>query len=193
MEGPKPKELVRELLALGLSKQQVFDQVTAAHPEIKPRRLAEALRNRPTLLAKERYANLHRAVLALIVLNAVLKLWRTVDPRVLGEAPSFQLLGLIPFATLFVIHGIYSWQGEHFRWIGLMNVLGGMGLLRHLGSLVRTEGLGLSAAMDLLGLAIGILCLYLAKSVFTEPRKVKDPMGGPVRYLFPEDQPGKPF
>jgi hypothetical protein len=53
--------------------------------------------------------------------------------------------------------------------------------------------LDLPDVMDLLGLAIGILCLYLAKRVFPEPRKVKDPMGGPVRYVFPEGDLGKPF
>ena len=193
MESRKPKDLVRELLSLGFSKQQVFDQVTAAHPEMNPGRVANALRNRPTTLAKEHHATTQRVLLALVMLNAVLKLWYTVDARILDQPPSFELLGLIPYATLFAIYGIYRWHGEYFQLIGWLNVLGGLGALRHLGTLARLRLVDIPALMDLIGLAIGVLCLYLAMRVFPEPRKVKDPMGGPVRYVFPEDQQGRFF
>lgn len=186
MESPRPKDLVEELLALGYSKQQVFDQVTAAQPEMKPGRVADALRNRATLMAKKRYMNAHRVLLALILVNAVLRLWRTVDARMLGEAHAFQFLGLIPFATLFATYGIYRWQGEHFQWVGWLNVLGAIGVLGRLGTLARHGRWDTPAAMDMLSLIIGILCLYLANRVFAQPRKVKDPLGGPVRYVFPE-------
>lgn len=181
------KEEVNELLDLGFSHQQVFDQLVLQHPDAKPRRIAGLLQHRPSLAAKERYRHPHRALLALVAMSVLVRIWAVVDGHSMDTRPAWRLIGLVPFATLFMAYALYRWDGRHFQWVTWMNLVGAVGALRILSGLV-VEGnrLTLGEAGSVISLAIGALALYLHNVAFPKYIFHKDPLGGPGRHEFKE-------
>jgi hypothetical protein len=177
----------QELLSFGIPKQAVFDTLRLEHPEVKPKKLAEAVRYLPTREARERYRTAQRLLLACIAASAVLRIARPMLAPDFEWTVNLRLLSLMPFATLMLAWSIYRWHGEAFGWVGWMNAAGGIELLRHLKHLAKDGVEPWSFANDALELAIGGLALYLSARVFAKYRRVKDPMGGDDQLVFPED------
>jgi hypothetical protein len=178
------KREAQELLDLGYSHQQAFDQLVLRHPEVKPRRIANWLRHRPSLAAKQRYKSLWQVLLGLIVLAVLVQVGRSWS-AVHADLPHWwRFFKLVPLATLFLAWGIYNWEGPHFEWVGWMNILGAVGVLRSLSRFANGGSLSLAEVSAVLFLAIGGLALYVHSKAFPKYSFVKDPMGGPGRPVF---------
>lgn len=186
MAKKKLKQEVEEMLDLGFSHQQVFDQLVLQHPEVKSKKIAELLRNRPSRAAKERYKVLHQILLALVVISAALRIWTAFGHRTIDMEHAWRLIGLVPFATLFMAYALYHWDGQHFQWVGWMNILGAAGALRIVSSAVSGGALSLGEFGSVIAVAIGALALYLHSKAFPKYSFHKDPMGGPGRHVFQE-------
>jgi hypothetical protein len=193
MASGKPKEQALELLALGLNKQQVFDQLRLEHPKQRPGKLARLLRYMATRHAQERYRDLQRLLLACIVLSVVLRLWRSVGGSELHWEDAHRWFSLVPLASIGLAWGVYHWHGQHFGWVGWMNLLGAMSLLGGLGRLADGAPFTWSLGSDVLSAVIGGLALYLFIKVFPEHKTEKDPMTGEKRYVFPEGRADMPM
>lgn len=190
MAGSDVKRKARELLDYGIPKQQVFDILSAEFPAAKPKQVAEELRFMPELAARERYGGLHRALLAAVVLYAGLRVARPLLAPDFDWNSTYRLIGLVPIATLLLGYSLYRWQGRVFQWVGWLNALGAMGMLKEWGAWLGGKGEPWSVAISTASVAIGALSLYLAHRVFAKPRKVEDPARpGTPRYLFPEVHP----
>jgi drug/metabolite transporter (DMT)-like permease len=175
-----------ELLGYGMTKQQVFDNLMLEFPDARPKKVAEVLRYRPTLWSRERFRNVHLALLALIAAAALLRIAGPLlhDRVRLDMATAY--LSLVPIATLLLGYTLYRWQGEVFEWVGWGNVLGALGLMGAFRRVVSDGEEPWDLLMKLLSVAIGVLALYLARKVFTKPVLVKDPGGmAHARYEFP--------
>lgn len=188
MPGEKPnlKREAEELLDLGFSHQQAFDQLALQHPEAKPKKIAGLLRHRPSKAAKERYRSLHLVLLALVALSAALRIWTAFGHRQVDMEHAWRLFGLVPFATLFMAWALYHWDGQHFEWVGWMNILGAAGVFRSLSRLAEGSVLSMGEVGGILSVAIGALALYLHSKAFPKYAFHKDPMGGPGRHEFQE-------
>lgn len=177
----------KELLDFGMPKQVVFDALVLEHPEVKPKKIAEALRYMPTEWAKERYRTLHLALLGLIALSAVLRIAGPIWHSTIRWDMPTAYLSLVPIASVLVGWSLYRWQGQVFGWVGWGNVFSAAGLFSGLGAMTKGHGDLKSITADALSAGIGALALYLAHTVFTKPRLEKDPLGGPERFVFPEE------
>lgn len=177
-----------ELLGLGCSKQQTFDNLMLEHPELKPKRVADVIRYLPTWFARERYRELHRTLLGLVAANAMLRILPPVllDGIRLDQATAY--LSLVPIATLLVGYGLYRWQGEFFGWVGWGNVISSAGLF---GQVLRIADVGFEPwvfAFDVLGAGIGGIALFLHFRVFQQYTMDKDPLGQmQPRVVFPSE------
>lgn len=189
MAGNKIGEQAVELLSLGLSKQQVFDQLHAEHPEQRPKKLAELLRYMPTQQARERYRDLQRLLLALIVLSVVLRIGHSVGNGDVHWERGYPLISLVPFASILFGWGVYHWHGQHFGWVGWINVLGAISLLSRVRHLAGGAPITWPLGADLLSGAIGALSLYLFIKVFPDYRTAKDPITGIKYHAFPPEEP----
>lgn len=177
-----------ELLGYGMTKQQAFDTIMIEFPEARPKKLAEALRYRPTLSSKERFRNVHRALLALIAVAALLRIAGPLLQDGVRMDMATAYLSLVPIATLLLGYTLYRWQGEVFEWVGWGNVLGALGLMGAVRRVMSDGEEPWNLLMKLLSVAIGVVALHLARKVFGKPREVKDLMGqAPPRYVFPEE------
>ncbi|MBL7963750.1 MAG: hypothetical protein JNM31_07875 [Flavobacteriales bacterium] len=192
MSSKAIKRKAEEHLGYGLPKQQAFDLLMAEFPEAKPKKVAEVLRYMPTQWARQRYRALHLALLALIAASALLRvagpMWQNA---IRWDMPS-AYLSLVPIASLLVGWSIYRWQGQVFEWVGWGNVFGATGLVSALGALVKGNGDPKTILASALTAGIGALALYLAHKVFAKPKVEKDPLGGPDRVVFPEEQSFQP-
>lgn len=177
-----------ELLGYGMSKQQVFDLVVQEFPEVRPGKVADHLRYRPTLWSREHYLGVHRGLLGLIVASALL---RVLPPLLqVGVAADGTLAHLlvVPIGSLLLGYGMYRWQGQLFLWVGWGNLLSAFGLIGAFSRFVNDGGDHWALLMKVVAVTIGALSLYLAHKVFAKPDELKDPMGqAPTRYVFPEE------
>lgn len=177
----------KELLGFGMPKQAVFDTIVIEHPEAKPKKVAEMLRYMPTQWAKERYRTTHLALLGLIAASALLRILGPVLKDAIRWDMPTAYLSLVPIASLLVGWSLYRWQGQVFGWVGWGNVFSAAGLISGLGALTKGHGDLKSVTANALSAGIGALTLYLAHKVFAKPRLEKDPLGGPERFVFPEE------
>ena len=188
MSNKRMRTKVDELLSYGMSKQQVFDLVVVEFPEVKPGKVAEHVRYRPTLWSRERYRTAHRGLLALIVCSA---LWRVIDAVMehgmkLDQATAY--VALVPIASILLGYVILQWHGQVFEWVGWGNVMSAFGLFKGFRTLVEEGSDHGVLALKVMAVAIGALSLYLARKVFAKPMEQKDPMGqAPSRYVFPDE------
>lgn len=182
-----------ELLGYGYTHQQAFDQLVIEFPDKKPKKVAELLSNRPSLEARQRYRTLHLLLLAIIALNAVLKVMHTWDPVEIERGFSYRWINLVPIATVLVGYTLYVWQGEVFRWIGWVNAVAGLGLLRHLSRLSSGHFDPWDATFDSLSFSIGLICLFLQYRAFPKYKEHKDPLGGLPTFVFQQEQVGGVF
>jgi hypothetical protein len=179
-----------ELLALGFAHQQAFDQLILEHPEAKPERVAEYLGHRPSLWARERYRNMHRWLMALIVLSACLRVWHAVEGRELRLDQAASFIVLVPIATLLGGYSLYKWQGEVFRWVGWANVWTGVGFVTSLLAWVQGHGDPRRVPPAALSFGIGVLALLLWRRAFPKYEMRREIPGGPQRALFRQDDMG---
>jgi hypothetical protein len=185
MSNKQMRTKVDELLSYGMSKQQVFDLVVVEFPEVKPGKVAEHVRYRPTLWARERYRTAHLGLLALIVCSAV---WRVIAAVMehgvkLDQASAY--VALVPIASILVGYVIHQWHGQVFEWVGWGNVLSAFGLFKGFRTLFEDGADHGVLALKVMAVAIGALSLYLARKVFAKPMQQKDPMGqAPPHYVF---------
>jgi hypothetical protein len=178
------REKAKELLGYGLPKQTVFDTILIEHPEAKPKKVAEILRYMPTQWAKERYRGMHMALLGLIAASALLRvLGHLLRDGIRWDMPT-AYLSLVPIASLLVGWSILRWQGQVFEWVGWGNVFAATGLISALGALAKGQGDPKAIVAHALTAAIGGLALYLARKVFAEPKREKDPSHGSERFAF---------
>jgi hypothetical protein len=187
MSNKAIKAKAEELLSFGIPKQQVFDNLLLQFPEAKPKKVAEVVRYKPSLLARERYRALHLTLLGLIAASAVLRLARPLMQGAIGPDQATSYLSLVPIATLLLGYSLYRWQGEVFEWVGWGNVVGAFGLLNDLSELVKDGGDLWTLSGRFLSVSIGGVALYLAHRVFTKPKVEKDPMTGAERMVFKEE------
>ena len=178
------KQDVQDLLDVGFSHQQAFDQLVLQHPEAKPGKIAELLRHRPSRVAKERYRTLHQVLLVLVAASAALRVWAAFSERGLDAQPAWRFIGLVPFATLFMAYALYRWDGRHFQWVGWMNILGAAGVLRILPHVVSRGSISTGELGSIIAVAIGALALFLHSKAFPKYGFRKDPMGGPGQHVF---------
>lgn len=178
----------KELLGFGMPKQAVFDTMVLEHPEAKPRKIAELLRYMPTQRAREKFRNAHLALLGIIAASAVLRVLRSLMEKDIQFDQSTAYLSLVPIATLLVGWSLYRWQGQVFEWVGWGNLLSATTLLKALSAAAKGDGDAWTITLSALSVGIGALALYLARSAFAKPKEEKDPLGGPVRYVFPVEE-----
>ena len=175
-----------ELLRQGWSRQQAFDMLQADDPRVKPKRLAEILRNLPTLLDRERYQSTLNLLLSVMVLYAVLSVVHEFQGREFRWMGNKRFLMLVPVATILLGWSVYRWRGQVFRWVGWVNVLGAVSLIGAYSALFRGAGDHWRVVLDTLSVIIGGLALYLAFKVFPKYDVVRDDHAGP-QYEFPEE------
>ncbi|MBK9149289.1 MAG: hypothetical protein IPM12_15895 [Flavobacteriales bacterium] len=178
----------KELLGFGMPKQAVFDTLVLEHPEAKPKKIAELLRYMPTQWAREKFRNAHWALLGIIALSAGLRVLRSLLEKDIQFDQATAYLSLVPIATLLVGWSLFRWQGQVFEWVGWGNLLSATTLLNALSAAARGEGDAWTIALSALSVCIGALSLYLARSAFAKPKEEKDPLGGPVRHVFPVEE-----
>jgi hypothetical protein len=187
MSRSAQKRTAKELFDLGFAHQQVFDQVMMEHPDAKPKRVAEMVRQMPTVFAKERFAQLHQLLLGVILLSSALRL---VQAQFVGWGHwthGLRLFTLVPIATVLVGYAIYRWNGEVLKWVGIGNLLGGLGFIRHLDDLFTGDIDPWRVTFEVLSLAIGALAFYLYKEAFPKYRVENDHTGAPGRITFAPD------
>ncbi len=177
-----------ELLGFGMPKQAVFDTLVLEHPEAKPKKIAELLRYMPTQWAREKFRNAHWALLGIIALSAALRVLRSLLEKDIQFDQATAYLSLVPIATLLVGWSLFRWQGQVFEWVGWGNLLSATTLLNALSAAARGEGDAWTIALTALSVCIGALSIYLARNAFAKPKEEKDPLGGPVRYMFPVEE-----
>lgn len=187
MSNKAIKAKAEELLSFGIPKQQVFDNLMLQFPEARPKKVAEAVRYMPSLLARERYRTLHLALLGLIAASALLRLARPLMQGSIGLDQATAYLSLVPIATLLMGYSLYRWQGQVFEWVGWGNVLGALGLMKNLGQFAMEGGDPWTLSGRILSVSIGGVALYLAYRVFTKPKMEKDPVTGVERVMFREE------
>ena len=181
------REQANELLQLGYSRQQAFYILQADNPGVKPKRLADILRNRPTLLDRERHQGTLNLLLAIMFVYAVLSVVHEFQRDEFRWMGSTRYLMLVPVATILLGWSVYRWQGQVFRWVGWMNLLGALSLIGTYTAFMAGEGDPWRVVLDTLSVAIGGLALYLAIKVFPKYSEQPDPLGGTRRYVFPEE------
>ncbi len=175
-----------ELLGYGMSKQQVFDLVVQEFPEVRPGKVADHIRYRPTLWSRERYRTAHLVLLALIAGSAFLRVLGPVLEKTLRLDQATAYITLVPIASLLLGFSMYRWQGQVFEWVGWGNLLSAIGLISAFGRFVKDGGDHWALVMKVMAVTIGSLSIYLARKVFAKPEEVKDRMGqAPPRYVFP--------
>lgn len=187
MSRSAQKRTAKELFDLGFAHQQVFDQVMMEHPDAKPKRVAEMVRQIPTVFAKERFAQQHQLLLGIILLSSALRLVQAQFEGWGHWTHGLRLLTLVPIATVLVAYAIYRWNGEVLKWVGIGNLLGGLGFIRHLDDLFTGDFDPWRFTFEVLSLAIGILAFYLYKQAFPKYRMENDHSGAPVRITFEPD------
>lgn len=186
MAWKQAEKEAEQLLGIGLGHQQVFEQVRLQHPDVKPKKIAEWLRQRPSNMAKDRYRTPHQVLLALVAISAALRIWSAFGHRTIDVEHAWRLIGLVPFATLFMAWALYRWNGQHFQWVGWMNILGVFGVMPVLTRLASEGLITLVEVSGIISVVIGVLALYLHSKAFPKYSFHKDPMGGPGRYEFRE-------
>jgi len=184
MSRSAQKRTAKELFELGFAHQQVFDQVMMEHPDAKPKRLAEMVRQMPTLFAKERFAQQHLLLLGIILLSSALRLVHIQFDAGIHWSQGLKLITLVPIATVLVGYGIYRWNGEVLKWVGIGNLFGGLGFIRHIDDLFTGDIDPWRIAFEVLSLTIGVLAYYLYKQVYPKYRVENDRTGAPVRIMF---------
>lgn len=176
-----------ELLGYGYTKQRVVDLVLMEHPQEKPRKVAEVVRYRPSLLARDRYGNLHTALMLVILIYGALRVLKPIIEGV-DWSSSYRLLSLAPIATVLLGWSIYRWEGQVFGWVGWVNVIGITSLPSAIKEVAAGDGDAWKLAFSVLSVCIGGMALYLAHRVFPKFKEEKDPLGvAPPRYVFPEE------
>ncbi len=181
------KRKAAEHLGYGLPKQHAYDLLMTEFPDARPKKVAEILRYMPTQQARERFRDMHLALLGLIAVSALLRVLPSVLQDTIRWDMATAYLSLVPIASLLLGYSIYRWQGQVFEWVGWGNILGAFGLLGTLRDLdLQHADLG-ALLMKVLAIAIGAVSLYLARKVFAKPKVEKDQLGGPVRVVFPEE------
>lgn len=186
MSNRKAKQEAEALLEQGFTHQQAFDQLAVKFPEIKPRRMAGWLRHKPSQSAIQRYRSEHLLLLALVALSALLRswaVWRELEP---DQWHTLKVLQLVPFFTLLMGYGLYKWEGEVFQFVGWLNMLGALGVIRSVASTVAGGGSGGELVGNVLSLAIAVVALYVHRVAFPKYARHKDPMGGPEHHVFTE-------
>lgn len=177
-----------ELLGYGYTKQRVVDLVLMEHPQEKPRKVAEVVRYRPTMLARERYRDLHTALLITIALYGALRVLKPIIEGV-DWSSSYRLLSLAPIATILLAWSVYRWQGQVFGWVGWVNIIGITSLPSAIKETVAGDGDPWKLAFSAFSVCIGGMALYMAYRVFPRFKEEKDPLGAsPPRYVFPEEE-----
>lgn len=187
------KKQADELLGFGVSHQQVFDQLVVEHPDAKPKRIAEHLRYQPSLLARERYRDLHRAMLAMIVISAALRVWRSTIGMDFDWGQQVAFVSLVPIASLLVGYTLLKWQGAVFQWVGWGNLVSVTALFKALSAMGRGEPPTWDMLIILLSVGTGAIALFLFHKAFPKFQEEKDPLGGPKRYVFTPDGAGPLF
>jgi len=177
----------KELLGFGMSKQAVFETLVMEHPEARPKRIAELLRYRPSQQARERYRTVHMALMAAIAASAAVRVLRPVLQDAIRMDQATAYLSLVPIASLLVGWSIYRWQGQVIEWVGWGNLLGASGLLGALKAVAKGQGDPWLIAGSALTALIGVLALVLSQRVFAKPKEERDPLGGPSRFVFPDE------
>ena len=176
-----------ELLRQGWSRQQAFDMLQADNPRVKPKRLAETLRNLPTMADRQRYQSTLNGMLAVMVLYAVLSVVHEFHGREFSWMGNTRYLMLVPVATILLGWSVYRWQGQVFRWVGWVNLLGAVSLIGAYTALFNGTGDPWRVVLDTLSVIIGGLALFLAVKVFPKYRTERRPVEqGGVAYVFPE-------
>lgn len=173
---------------MGYPKQQVFDLLVLDLPKKKPKHLAEVVRYLPTEWDRERNGSLHRGLLFLVLLHAVLRLAPALLDDDVNWAGSYRFVTLVPFATFLFAYSLYRWQGQVFMWVGWVNVLGVFGLLNAVNVLVQDGAPAWPLAVQISSILIGAIALFLAYRVFPKFVMEKDPLGGSESVIFQEDR-----
>lgn len=176
-----------ELLGYGYPKQHVVDLVLMEHPQEKPRKVAGVVRYRPTLVARDRYRNLHAVLLLTIALYGAIRVAKPILEG-LDWSSSYRLLSLAPIATVLLGWSIYRWEGQVFGWVGWVNVIGITSLPSAIEEVAAGDGDAWKLAFSVLSVSIGGMALFMAHRVFPKFKEEKDPLGiAPPRYVFPEE------
>ncbi|HEY0977620.1 MAG TPA: hypothetical protein VGE21_09130 [Flavobacteriales bacterium] len=188
MTRKEVRRLVEERLSWGYSRQQVFDELRLQGTGLKDARLAELIRYRPSLQARERYGRLNNVLLGLIVAYGLIQLLRPLLAGPWEQPSAYRLLTILPIATVFLGYAVYRFRGEAYTWLALINLWSSLAILRGLTHVKDADPDPWTIAKRVLSLAIAGLALYLANRLFPRPKKERDPLGeGAVRFVFPPD------
>jgi hypothetical protein len=182
------KRKAEELLGYGMPKQQVFDSLMVEHPEAKLKKVAEILRYMPTLQARERYRNLHIALMVVIVVSAVLRVLRPVLENAIRMDQATAYVSLVPIATILVGWTIYRWQGQVLMWVGWANIASLGTFVKNSAVFARGDADAWYIAFTALPVLIGALSLLLVWLAFPGYKVEKDSLGGPERVVFQEER-----
>jgi len=188
MRNARIRKEALERIGYGYTRQMVFDELAMAHPEVKPKKIADVVRFLPTHEARQHYRGQHQLLLVVIVLYGLLRVLPPLLHPDFSWELSYRLVSLAPIATLMVGYSIYRWQGQVFAWVGWGNLFSGFGIIAGLSALVQGEGDRMELALNALSFTTGVLALYLYFRVFSKYRMEKDPLGViPPRAVFPMD------
>lgn len=178
------RKKAEELLGYGLPKQQAYDLLMTEFPEAKPKKVAELLRFMPSQQARERFGNVHRALLLTIALHAVLRIIHPLLDADYDWASGFKYVSLVPIATVLVGWSIYRWQGQVLMWIGWANLASIGTFVRHSAKFASGNADPWFVAFAALPVLIGVLSLVLVYFALPGYKLEKDPLGGPDMVVF---------
>lgn len=188
MGSEQLRKEVEERIGFGYTRQHVFDELVLAHPEVKPKKIADLVRYVPSLAARMHYRTQQQALLVCIGASTGLEVVRAFDDETLADMSAFRLIRLLPLATLFLGVAVYRWRGEVYQWLGMVNLIGGLHFLSDLAELFGGSVDTGRTIADGLSLAICVLAWYLGHYLFPKYSMDKDPLGRMKdRAVFPPE------
>lgn len=191
MDKKRIRQQAEERIGYGYTRQHVFDELMLERPAEKPQRVADIVRNVPSLMARQAYRGHHQLLLLAVAVGAALQIARPVLEGAMDKPSASKWVGLVPLASIFLGIGVYRWRGETFQWLALVNIWGALGLMGKLDDLVRGDLDGWTAARYALTLTVAGLGLFLWKRVF--PKYTVQTVGGAQRIVFPPEPGMHPY
>lgn len=184
------KDQAEELLAQGMGHQQVFEMLVREHPEVKPKRLAEHLCQRPSWQARTELRGLHQLLLALVAISALVRVGNALAERAPQWGQAGMLTTVIPVGTILMGYSLHRWRAPVMRWVGWGNLVSIIPLVSAMLPTMR-HGAGIDAQIinSAMAVALGAIALLLYKRAFPSYRVERDARTGTAHYIFRETDP----
>ena len=160
----------KAMIMAGSSRQQVYEALQA-QSTMPVEKLATLVRYIPTLEARQKYHTAWVALIVLLLMGIVGKLFMAALLIRDSGSSMWPTLLLFPLINVALAIGVIQYRGEAFRFVAVLSILG---VLRSVGR-EAAGGFGWEFLVDLLfACALIALGLYLNSRMVSEPKEVKE-------------------